>query len=304
MAGRTTGNPGPKAPAPAKAAPVKAPAAPAPRSTGGGANMPKVKVDPVLAAKGAPKAGPKGAAVTANAVAKNVTPYQKPTQSKLATSASKKASERRADQREAATQRKVADQLKNSNTKKVVTKTPTKLPPKKNTKPPVTPPPAAQNEVSAEPDTAYGDTPTPAATPVKTAPIDTVVFIDDAVSDALITDLLFEDVGGQELLTIARSDTVNGQEVIYQPFKNLNILQETYNPTNLLLLQETSDKIFANYIIDLREKIPKVGNGIDGKNFYVDSITGDLIVEFVNLKSDEQVEVQISTAGIIDEVGI
>jgi hypothetical protein len=139
---------------------------------------------------------------------------------------------------------------------------------------------------------------------VKPAPIDTVVFVDESFSSEFITDLLFEDVGGQELLSIARDDTVNGQDVVYQPIKNLGILRDTYDINNLLKLQETSDRFFANFIIRLFDKIPKVGNGPDGKNYYFDEVTGDGIIEFVNMRDDEQVEVQISNAGIIEEVGI
>jgi hypothetical protein len=142
------------------------------------------------------------------------------------------------------------------------------------------------------------------AAAIKTAPIDTVEFVDESLSAELLLDLLFEDVGGQELLTIARNDTVNGQDVVYQPFKNLGILQEIYNPTNLLKLQETSDKIFSNFTINLRDKIPKVGSGLNGANYYLDLTAGDGIIEFINLKSDEQVEVQIVSAGIIEDVGI
>jgi len=70
------------------------------------------------------------------------------------------------------------------------------------------------------------------------------------------------------------------------------------------MLQETSDKYFANFMINLRDKIPSVGNGTNGANYYVTPTAGDLVIEFVNLKSDEQVEVQIASAGIIEDVGI
>lgn len=139
---------------------------------------------------------------------------------------------------------------------------------------------------------------------IKSAPLDTVEFVDESFSKELMIDLLFEDVGGQELLTIARHDTVNGQDVAYQPIKNLGILQEIYNPTNLLMLQETSDKYFANFMINLRDKIPKVGSGANGANYYLDMSTGDGVIELINLKSDEQVEVQIASAGIMEDVGI
>lgn len=144
---------------------------------------------------------------------------------------------------------------------------------------------------------------TPVTPPIKSAPIETVLFNDEKVSDNLLLDLLFEDIGGQELLTMSRHDTVNGQAVSYQPIKNLGILQNTFNPSNLLKLQETSDKFFANFVINLNEKIPKIGNGPNGSNYYITS-SGDLVIEFVNLKSDEEIEIQIATDGTIDGVGI
>jgi hypothetical protein len=174
---------------------------------------------------------------------------------------------------------------------------------------PAAPAPAPVVEVApivqATPPEITADVVAPAIdTSVKAAPIDTVLFIDEGFSQEFITDLLFEDIAGQELLSIARDDTVNGQKVIYQPIKNLGILRDTYDVNNLLKLQETSDRFFANFLINLFEKIPKVGNGPDGKNYYLDETSGDGIIEFVNMRTDEQVEVQISNAGIIEEVGI
>lgn len=166
-----------------------------------------------------------------------------------------------------------------------------------------TPSPTIINDIFPTPP-ATNEDPIITPPPVKSAPIDTVIFIDEEFSNELITDLLFEDVGGQELLTIARNDTVNGQSVIYQPFKNLGILQEIYNPTSLLKLQETSDKFFSNFTINLRDRIPKVGSGLDGANYYLDLASGEGVIEFINLRSDEQVEVQIASAGIIEDVGI
>jgi hypothetical protein len=197
-------------------------------------------------------------------------------------------------------------------TKKPVVTTNPKTPPVK--KPPVvlTPPPIVNepaptviNDIFPYPDSGYvSQDPVITPPPVKSAPIDTVIFVDETFSKELITDLLFEDVGGQELLTIARNDTVNGQLVAYQPFKNLDILQEIYNPTTLLRLQETSDKFFSNFTINLRDKIPKVGSGTDGANYYLDLASGEGVIEFINLRSDEQIEVQIAGAGIIEDVGI
>jgi hypothetical protein len=140
--------------------------------------------------------------------------------------------------------------------------------------------------------------------PVKSAPIDTVIFSDEAFAEEFLTDVLFEDVVGLELLTLARNDTVNGQDVIYQPIKNLGLLQGIYNPSSILGLSQTSASIFASFSIKLNEKIPSTNTSENGKNYYVDEATGDIIVELVNILNDEQVEVQIAVSGTIDRLGI
>lgn len=160
-------------------------------------------------------------------------------------------------------------------------------PPAPNPKPPAPPVPPAP----------------PPPPPIKTAPIDTVLFNDDLVDQNIIADLLFEDVGGQEILTIARYDTVNGQDVSYQPIKNLNLIQQEYNPNNLVRIQQTSNTIFGNFPIKLNDKIPVEGNGPSGENVYLNE-SGSIVIELVNLELDEQVEIQIASNGTIYEADI
>ena len=143
--------------------------------------------------------------------------------------------------------------------------------------------------------------PTPPPPPIKTAAPDIVLFDDTTVPIEIMTDLIFENIGGQELINIARNDTINGQSVIYQPIKNLSIVQQLYNPNNILSLQQTSEKYFQNFPIKLEEKIPNVGNGPNGSNVYIDDLTGDLVIELVNILDGEQVESQISINGTIYE---
>jgi hypothetical protein len=142
------------------------------------------------------------------------------------------------------------------------------------------------------------------ATPVKTATPDIVLFDDSALPIEVMTDLIFENIGGQELISITRSDIVNGQKISYQPIKNLSSIQQQYNPNNILGLQQTSDRFFAGFSIKLEDKIPEIGNGVDGENIYFDSTTGDLIIEFVNLNNDEQIETQITVNGTIYEADL
>ena len=145
---------------------------------------------------------------------------------------------------------------------------------------------------------------TKSVNPVKTAPIDTILFDDDSVPVELMADLIFENIGGQELISIARNDTVNGQTIIYQPIKNLNTINQEYNPNNIVSLQETSDKYFENFSIKFDDKVPTEGGGPLGSHVYIDPETGKLVVEAINLETDEQVEIEITISGTIYEAVI
>ena len=137
--------------------------------------------------------------------------------------------------------------------------------------------------------------------PVLTAPIDTILYNEEATPIEIMADLLFENIGGQELINIARNDTVNGQTVIYQPIKNLAAIQQQYNPNNIVSLQATSDKYFQNYSIKFESKVPNVGNGPNGEHVYIDPETGDLVIDVINIQDGEQVQVEITSSGTIYE---
>jgi hypothetical protein len=178
---------------------------------------------------------------------------------------------------------------------------------------PLSPAPTPAAPVAAAPAPEVQATPPeppqPPAAPVYTgvlaAPIDTVVFVDEPFSENFFADVLFQDFGGQELLSIARSDTVNGQSVVYQPFKDLGIINDQYSPNKLLSIQETSDRFFANFLIKLNGKIPVIGEGPNGATVYFEEgETGSIVIEFINIETNEQTEIQILNAGIIEDIGI
>lgn len=163
--------------------------------------------------------------------------------------------------------------------------------------PAVTPTPLTPSPISAT-------TITPPPPPVKTATTDIVLFDDEATTVDTMADLIFENIGGQELINITRSDIINGQKISYQPIKNLSSIQQRYNSNNILSLQQTADKYFAGFSIKLEDKIPNQGNGANGENVYIEEGTGDLIIEFININNDEQIEVQITSDGTIYEADL
>lgn len=155
--------------------------------------------------------------------------------------------------------------------------------------------------ISATPASVTNSSTASTSSQVKSATKDIILFDDEAVPVRLMEDLIFEDIGGQELINIARRDTVNGQKISYQPIKNLSSIEQQYNPNNLVSLQATADKYFANFPIKLDDKVPQTGEGPGGDYVYIDTVTGNLIVEAVNLESDEQIEIQIARSGTIYE---
>lgn len=161
----------------------------------------------------------------------------------------------------------------------------------------------AASTVTATPATATAITTVTASTntQVKTATKDIILFNDAAIPVRLMEDLIFEDIGGEELISIARRDTVNGQKITYQPIKNLSSIEQEYNPNNIISLQATADKYFANFPIKLDNRIPETGTGSNGDYVYIEPTTGNLVIEVVNLELDEQVEIQIATNGTIYE---
>ncbi len=134
---------------------------------------------------------------------------------------------------------------------------------------------------------------------VKVATPDLIIFDDESVPVETMTDLIFENIGGQEIINIARNDIINGQNVLYQPIKNLTNLYLQYNPQNVLALQNTSSAYFKNFPIKFENKIPNVGTGPNGEIVYKDPETGNIIINVVNLEKDEQIEVQLLNGGSI-----
>jgi hypothetical protein len=132
---------------------------------------------------------------------------------------------------------------------------------------------------------------------VKIPTKDIILYADDSTPVEVMADLIFEDIGGQEIINIARNDIINGQSVIYQPIKNITSLYFQYNPQNILSLQNTSEEFFNKFSIKLENKIPNIGTGPNGEIVYLDPVTGNLVINVINLAADEQVEIEILRNG-------
>ena len=128
----------------------------------------------------------------------------------------------------------------------------------------------------------------------KVAPSDIIQFDDSSIEIALITDLLFEDIGATELANISRSDLIDGQSVIYAPIKNLPTIRREFNPNNIVATAHDTD-YFSRFAIDLSLR------GIYEPYFSND---GGLMIEIETVGDNEEIQVQILTNGTIDLVEI
>ena len=133
-----------------------------------------------------------------------------------------------------------------------------------------------------------------------------------------IAEILFEEVGGTELINMVRHDTVSGINVAYNIISNLTQVNLKFDPSLALSGVGTYDPIFSKYKIKFETKIPEedfstltegiaptpespdVSANFDNvaSNFYINS-DGDLVIEFVNILSDEVIELEVRSDGTI-----
>ena len=116
--------------------------------------------------------------------------------------------------------------------------------------------------------------------------------------------LYFEQINGLMLLSLTNNANLNTENVNYQPIINMAEIQRSLNPKSVLALQNTSEKYFLNFHIKLDTKIPSVGNGPSGTNVYIDTSTGNLVIETINLNAGEKIEIQTLQNGTIYETDL
>ena len=137
---------------------------------------------------------------------------------------------------------------------------------------------------------------------------------DDAIPTSLLEALLFEQISGQELIMISRTDILNGQSVVYQPISNLRDVALQYSYSNIISLPGTLSEIFRQYGIVLENYVPDVDpQNLEDKspwlNAYIDdqivddgSVGGGtikvLVLELQNMQENFSVFLEVMESGI------
>jgi hypothetical protein len=136
---------------------------------------------------------------------------------------------------------------------------------------------------------------------VKAATPDLIQITEDAMSIEVITDLLFEDIGGTEILNIARHDLINGIDVKYQQISNLSKIQSTFGGPNLISVQNPIEQIFNRFPLKRYQYVPTETADPSGLNnhLYVDA-SGNINIELDNLEENMQIEIEFKAADTTD----
>jgi hypothetical protein len=118
-----------------------------------------------------------------------------------------------------------------------------------------------------------------------------------------LTDLLFQEMGGQDIINVLRTDTVNGSSFKNNVITNLSTINEKFNSLNLITMSGESSGYFKSMHYELLDHIPEGKTLIAGvdplpvtvvsnvpTNYYVDPVTGDITFYFSGLSDDQQVQ--------------
>jgi hypothetical protein len=132
--------------------------------------------------------------------------------------------------------------------------------------------------------------------PVKYASPADVLIQESTLPVDLILKQTLEKIGGLELISLVRHDTVNGQDIAYQPVKNLSQIEALYNPQNMVKIPDSSELYFKNFAIKLENHTLQDSSSSPAKTVDLDS-EGRIIIDVFALKPDYEVEIQTVSLG-------
>lgn len=157
-------------------------------------------------------------------------------------------------------------------------------------------------KINATPDEGFVDYKVPKS--VKAAETNTDIvetdYIRYQISEEEIENLLLQDIGGRELITLTRHDQINGIVQDYSPIKNISELALEYNPVEISKNPNSSDDFIDLFYYNLNEYTPSIeelellypNNPEKRYTVYFDSLSNSITIHLANAFNSEQVEIE------------
>lgn len=134
---------------------------------------------------------------------------------------------------------------------------------------------------------------------IKPATPDIILFDEGAQPVDAMSNLIFEDIGGHEIINMLTYDTVDGKNMDYQLIGNTKSVAKAFGPNNMISSSGTIQEFFRNFgirldIHQIETTEPNYSNVI-----YIDRLVspGSLVIEVTNMELNEQIEIQILNSG-------
>lgn len=132
---------------------------------------------------------------------------------------------------------------------------------------------------------------------VKVATPDLIIFDPNSTSADTMADLIFENIGGEELLEISRSDLINSANVVFPRIKNVVRVVPPSSLDQMGGYSDTADDDTNNYPLALSSYVPLYIEPVE-----IDQDSGSIIINTVNVTPDLQIEVQfVANAKLFDD---
>lgn len=108
---------------------------------------------------------------------------------------------------------------------------------------------------------------------------------------------IWQNIGGHEIISLARRDLVDGINLDYTLINNLKELQQEYNPKTIFAIEDVATTTFKRFGLSFANFLPTVEEleaiqeGLSSPVVLDDS--GNIVIYVKNIRDDQEVEAQI-----------
>lgn len=132
---------------------------------------------------------------------------------------------------------------------------------------------------------------------VKTGDPQFFVLTDSAATVEEMENAIWQNIGGHEIISLARRDLLEGKNLDYKLINNLKDLQEEYNPKTLFPIEDVINKYFEKFGLSFQNFLPtseqllRIEDGLDSP--VVLDEENNVVIYVRNVKDNQEVDVQI-----------